>query len=155
MPDDWQIFSTTGYVFMNSVNGIFVETRNAKAFDDIYGWFTRTKANFADIVYNKKKLIMEVAMSSEVNMLAHYLNEIAEVNRHTRDFTLNNLASAIKEFIAFLPVYRTYIYHADVAERDRRYIEHAVGKAKRNNPAINESVFNFLRSVLLLEYTDR
>ncbi|NJD57110.1 MAG: malto-oligosyltrehalose synthase [Nitrospirae bacterium] len=155
IPDDWQIFSTTGYVFMNSVNGIFVETENAKAFDDIYAWFTKTRSSFTDIVYNKKKLIMEVAMSSEVNMLGHYLNEIAEVNRHTRDFTLNSLTRAIKEVIAFFPVYRTYIYHADVAERDRRYIEHAVGKAKRNNPAINESVFNFLRVVLLLEYPDR
>jgi (1->4)-alpha-D-glucan 1-alpha-D-glucosylmutase len=155
MPDDWPIFSTTGYVFMNSVNGVFVETGNAKVFDDIYAWFTKTKANFPDIVYEKKKLIMEVAMSSEINMLAHYLNGISEKNRDTRDFTLNSLKNAIEEVIAFFPVYRTYIYHADVAERDRRYIEHAIGKAKRKNPAINESVFNFLRSVLLLEFTER
>lgn len=152
MPDDWQIFSTTGYVFMNSVNGIFIQTGNAKAFDDIYSWFVKTESVFPDIVYEKKKLIMEVAMSSEINMLAHYLNEISEQNRHTRDFTLNSLTDAIREVIAFFPVYRTYITGSEVNERDRRYVEHAFAKAKRKNPAINESVFNFLRSVLLLEY---
>ena len=25
MPEDWPIFSTTGYVFLNSVNGIFID----------------------------------------------------------------------------------------------------------------------------------
>jgi (1->4)-alpha-D-glucan 1-alpha-D-glucosylmutase len=152
MPDDWPIFSTTGYVFMNSVNGVFIRTDNAKAFDDIYSWFTKTTSVFPDIVYEKKKLIMEVAMSSEINMLAHYLNEFSELNRHTRDFTLNSLTSAIREVIAFFPVYRTYVNESGVNERDRRYVEHAVGKARRKNPAINESVFNFLKSVLLLEY---
>ena len=54
MPEDWPIFSTTGYVFLNSLNGIFVETANAKAFDDIYARFIRSKTNFQDIVYEKK-----------------------------------------------------------------------------------------------------
>ncbi len=27
IPEDWPIFSTTGYVFLNSVNGIFIDYR--------------------------------------------------------------------------------------------------------------------------------
>ncbi|KKO18774.1 MAG: malto-oligosyltrehalose synthase [Candidatus Brocadia sp.] len=154
MPEDWPIFGTTGYVFLNSLNGIFVETTNAKIFDDIYGRFIRSKVVFQKVVYEKKKLIMEVIMSSEVNTLGHYLNRLSEKNRLTRDFTLNSLTNAIKEVIAFFPVYRTYIKPSEVTERDRRYIEIAVSKAKRNNPAMSESVFDFLKDVLLLKYPE-
>lgn len=154
MPEDWPVFGTTGYVFLNFLNGIFVETTNAKIFDDIYARFIRSKLNFQNIVYEKKKLIMELVMSSEVNTLGHYLNQLSEKNRHTRDFTLNSLTNAIKEAIAFFPIYRTYIKPSEVTERDRRYIEIAVSKAKRKTPAMNESVFDFLKDVLLLKYPE-
>jgi (1->4)-alpha-D-glucan 1-alpha-D-glucosylmutase len=154
MPEEWPIFSTTGYVFLNSVSGIFVETRNAKAFNDMYNKFIKTKANFQEIAYERKKLVMQVAMSSEINTLSHFLNRISEKNRHTRDFTLNSLIRAIVEVIAFFPVYRTYINSMDIKDRDRQYIELAILKAKRRNPAISESIFNFLKDVLLLKFPD-
>lgn len=154
IPEDWPVSGTTGYDFLNSLNGIFVETTNVKIFDDIYSRFIRSKLNFQNIVYEKKKLIMEVIMSSEVNTLGHYLNRLSEKNRHTRDFTLNSLTNAIKEVIAFFPVYRTYIKPSEATERDRRYIEIAVSKAKRKNPAMSESVFDFLKDVLLLKYPE-
>jgi len=152
MPEDWPIFSTTGYVFLNIVNGIFIKTENAKAFDDVYAWFIKEKLHFPDLVYKKKKLIMQVAMSSETNTLARYLNKFSEKYRHTRDFTLNSLLIVITEVVAFFPVYRTYIDPAGVNERDRRYIELAVSKAKRRNPAISSSIFDFLKNILLLNY---
>jgi (1->4)-alpha-D-glucan 1-alpha-D-glucosylmutase len=154
IPEDWPIFSTTGYAFLNSVNGIFVDTKNAKAFDDIYTKFTHVKENFHEIVYEKKKLIMQVAMSSEINNLGHYLDMISEKNRHTRDFTLNSLINAISEVIAFFPVYRTYINSWIVHDRDRQYIDVAVLKAKRKNPAMSASIFDFLRDVLLLRFPE-
>ncbi|NUN24286.1 MAG: malto-oligosyltrehalose synthase [Candidatus Jettenia caeni] len=152
MPEDWPVFSTTGYVFLISLNGIFVETANAKAFDTLYSRIMKSKGNFQDIVYEKKKFIMEVFMSSEVNTLGHFLDEISEKNRHTRDFTLNSLTSIIKETIAFFPVYRTYITTPEVTERDTRYIELAIAKAKRKNPIINESIYDFLKEILMLKY---
>jgi (1->4)-alpha-D-glucan 1-alpha-D-glucosylmutase len=154
MPEEWPIFSTTGYVFMNTLNGIFIKTNNAKIFDDMYSGFIKSKINFQDIIYEKKKLIIQVAMSSEVNTLGHYLNRLSEKNRHTRDFTLNSLTEAIREVIAFFPVYRTYITQSGANDRDHRYIDLAVTKAKRKNPAISGAIFDFLRDVLLLNYNE-
>lgn len=154
MPEEWPIFSTTGYVFLNAVNGIFIQPENAKAMDDVYSRFIRTKMNLHELIYETKKLIMQVAMSSEIHTLGHYLNIISEKNRHTRDFTLNSLIAAIIEVIAFFPVYRTYITASHVHERDVRYIELAVSKAKRKNPAISGSIFDFLKDVLLLNYQE-
>jgi (1->4)-alpha-D-glucan 1-alpha-D-glucosylmutase len=154
MPSDWPIFSTTGYVFLNSVNGIFIDGENAKAFDGIYEKFIHGKINFPDVICDKKKLVMQVAMASEVNTLGRYLNDLSEKSRHTRDFTLNSLRSVIMEMIASFPVYRTYINGWQVNDRDSQYIEQAVSRAKRRNPAINESVFDFLRDVLLLRFLE-
>jgi len=154
LPEDWPIFSTTGYVFLNSLNGIFVELKHAKAFDDIYTKFTQIRQNFHEIVYEKKKLIMQVAMSSEIHTLGHYLDLISEKNRHTRDFTRNSLINAITEVIAFFPVYRTYINSWFVHDTDRQYIDVAVQKAKRQNPAMSSSIFDFLRDVLLLRFPE-
>ena len=152
MPEDWPVFSTTGYVFINSVNGVFIDGSSAKAFDSIYQKFTGEKVNVADVIYEKKKLVEKVAMSSEVNTLAHYLNGLSEKNRHTRDFTLNSLQSAITEVIAAFPVYRTYVNTWMVGDRDRQEVELAIAKAKRRSPAVSESVFDFLKDVLLLRF---
>ncbi len=154
MPEEWPIFSTTGYVFLNSLNGIFVDSRSAKAFDDLYARFTGNRVTYQELVYEKKKLVMHVAMSSEINALGHYLNTISEKNRHTRDFTLNSLTAAIIDVIALFPVYRTYTNSHEVVERDRQYIDLAVSKAKRRNPAVSASVFDFLRDVLTLRFPD-
>ncbi|HEX9898663.1 MAG TPA: malto-oligosyltrehalose synthase, partial [Candidatus Methylomirabilis sp.] len=71
------------------------------------------------------------------------------------DFTLNSLIKALVEVIAFFPVYRTYTSGREVAERDRRYVEYAVARAKRKNPATDPSVFDFVKGVLLLGLGDR
>lgn len=152
MPEEWPIFSTTGYVFLNSLNGIFIETAHGREFDQIYEKFIREEYRFQDVVYESKKLIMKISMSSEINTLGHYLNSLSEKDRQTRDFTLNSLTDVIKEVIAFFPVYRTYTYSYAVNERDRQYVEVAVSKAKRKNTAVNESIFDFLRNVLLLDF---
>jgi (1->4)-alpha-D-glucan 1-alpha-D-glucosylmutase len=151
LPRDWPVEGTTGYDFTNAVNGLFVDTRHARTMDDIYRRFTGERTPFADLAYRKKKLIMQVGMASEINVLAHRLNEFSERNRHYRDFTLNSLVAAIREIIACFPVYRTYVTADDspVSERDRRYIEQAVRDAKRRNPAVPVLVYDFVRDLLL------
>jgi (1->4)-alpha-D-glucan 1-alpha-D-glucosylmutase len=154
IPEDWPISGTIGYAFLALLNGIFVDAENAKKYDEIYSRFIGLKLNYSDLVYEKKKLIMVTAMSSEVNALGHSLDRISEEDRHTRDFTLNSLRAAIIETIACFPVYRTYVNSFGVIERDRRYIEQAVSKAKRKNPAVSATTFDFLQNVLLLKCPD-
>ncbi len=154
LPEEWPVHGTTGYDFLNALNGLFVDRNNAKAFDAIYSRFIRERINFKELAYRCKKLIMDASMSSEINVLGHQLDRISEQDRRSRDFTLRSLTEAIREVIACFPVYRTYIRNTDVSERDRRYVELAVARAKRKNPAVSESIFHFVRDILLLEYPD-
>lgn len=154
LPETWPVHGTTGYDFLNVLNGIFVDPAAEKMMDDIYATFIHTRVNFQDLLYEKKKLLMHVSMSSEVNVLGHYLNRLSEKNRWSRDFTLNSLTDALREIIACFPVYRIYIDETGVKERDRTYIEAAVARAKRKNPAISASIFDFVQDVLLLKYPE-
>jgi (1->4)-alpha-D-glucan 1-alpha-D-glucosylmutase len=154
LPANWQVHGTTGYDFLNSLNGIFVDRSNARAFDRLYSRFCSAQPPYKEIVYRDSKLIMQASMSSEVSVLGHELDRISEQNRLSRDFTLNSLTEAIREVIACFPVYRTYVNANGVEDRDRLYIEIAVARAKRRNPATSRSIFDFVRDILLLHYPD-
>lgn len=154
LPDSWQVFSTTGYDFAIQATGLFVDSGNARVFETVYAHFIQHRIDFQDAAYAKKKLVMQVTMSSEIHLLGHYLNRISEQNRHTRDFTLYSLIKSIVEVIANFPVYRTYINSFDVTERDRQYIESSISRAKRMNPVISASIFDFIQDVLLLRFPD-
>jgi (1->4)-alpha-D-glucan 1-alpha-D-glucosylmutase len=153
LPGAWPVQGTTGYEFMNLLNGVFVEGRNSKAFHQLYSDFSGQSARFRDVVYVSKKVVLEAAMSSELHVLARRLDRISDQHRWSRDFTLNALQSALIEVIASFPVYRTYIRARtrEVDDSDRRHIRAAIRTARRRNPAVSRTVFEFIESVLLLE----
>ena len=157
LPEDWAVSGTTGYDFLNQVNGIFVRRASRRAFDKIYSDFIGVKLNYRELVNGRKKMIMLIALSSEINSLSHQLDSISERNRHYRDFTLNSLTFAIREVIACLPVYRSYTSAVSgaVSESDRKYIEAAVSEAQRRNPRTARAVFDFVKDTLLLRNLDQ
>jgi (1->4)-alpha-D-glucan 1-alpha-D-glucosylmutase len=150
---EWPVQGTTGYDFMNLLNGVFVETRNAQAFREVYGEFTGARVKFSELIYESKRLILKAAMSSELHVLARRLARIAERHRYSRDFTLLSLQHALNETIACFPVYRSYIRRAQnsVSPDDRLNINTAIAAAKRRNPAQDPSIFDFIASLLLLK----
>ncbi|HEX8141604.1 MAG TPA: malto-oligosyltrehalose synthase [Pyrinomonadaceae bacterium] len=150
---EWPVHGTTGYDFTNLLNGIFVDQTNAQAFRQLYSDFTGANVNFSDLLYECKKLILRVAMSSELHVLARRLDRISEQHRWSRDFTFNSLQDALGEVIACFPVYRSYIRrkHTSVHPDDRLHTTWAIREAKRRNPAISSSIYDFISSLLLLE----
>ena len=62
------------------------------------------------------------------------------------------LRHALREIIACFPVYRSYIAETGVSEADRKYVETALRRAAARNPIYGRSLFQFVRSMLLLEY---
>ena len=152
LPEDWPVYGTTGYDFLDLLNHLFVDSHHQRAMDACYAEFTRETAAFDTLTHECKTLIMDAAMASELNALGHQLNRLSEQHRRSRDFTLNDLTHALKEIIACFPVYRTYVSpdgRAPVTDRDRAYLRLAVIQAKRNNPAAPGHVFDFIRNLLL------
>jgi len=154
LPEDWPIYGTTGYGFMNTLNGLFIRTENAALMDETYFRFIKRRPVFSELLYEKKKIILESSMAAEINVLGYKLATLAEKSRLTRDFTFLSLTKALIEIIACFPVYRSYISAFFISERDRRYIELAIRKAQRMNTSLSTAVFHFIKSVLLLEFPD-
>ena len=157
LPADWAVSGTTGYDFLNQVNGLFVRRASRGAFDKIYGDFIGTKSSYRELVNSRKKMIMLISLASEINALSHRLDDISERNRHYRDFTLIGLTFAIREVIACLSVYRTYADETkgDMSERDRDYIAAAVEEARKRNPRTARAIFDFIGDTLALKNLGR
>lgn len=149
MPAEWGVHGTTGYNFLNDVNGLFVDGTQARRLRRIYAKLTGQAQQFEDVLYKAKQLIMETAMASELSVLAHMLDRIAEGNRRSRDFTLLSLRQVILEVVACFPVYRTYVDERGWTPADRRVVETAIARARRRNPAMEASLFDFFREVVL------
>jgi (1->4)-alpha-D-glucan 1-alpha-D-glucosylmutase len=149
LPDPWAVYGTTTYSFLNEVNGLFVDQSQALSMRRIYGRITGRRESFATLLYQCKRLIMTSSMSSEINVLASELNEISESDRTSRDFTLNSLRRAMMEVIANFPVYRTYVSERGATDADRHVVRIAIARARRRNPVMESSIFDFIESVLL------
>lgn len=149
LPQSWPICGTTGYKFLNELNGLFVDSRRVRDMGRIYRRVSGLKSSFEQIVYEAKKLITESALSSELNVLADALNRISEGNRRSRDFTLTSLRKVLQEVVACFPVYRTYVGPNGWTSEDRRAIVTAIDRARRRNPTMESSIFDFLLEVLL------
>lgn len=151
---NWPVHGTTGYEFTNLVNGLFVATNAAERMTRIYSSFIGEHVNFDDLLYQSKKLIIKTALSGELNVLANLLSKIAEADRHTCDYTLNGLRTALAEIVACFPVYRGYISAREVVAEDLLNVEQATVAAKRRSKAADTSIFDFLHDVLTLVATE-
>jgi len=149
--ENWPVDGTTGYEFTNLVNGLFVDQSSLDRMDRIYRSFTGTSTPFNDLVYNCKKLMLRVVLASELTMLANLLSRIALADRHTCDFTLNSLRSALAEIISEFRVYRTYVSGCGISDDDRRYMHQAITAAKRRSNAADLSIFDFVQRILLAD----
>jgi (1->4)-alpha-D-glucan 1-alpha-D-glucosylmutase len=150
LPPNWATDGTTGYEFINAVNGLFVNQANESAMSRLYTESTGFTEPFDELVFTSKFHLLQSSLASELHMLAHQLDRIAQAARWSRDFTLNGLRHALREVIACFPVYRSYINH-EVHESDRLMILRAVARARARNPLQGRLIFDFIRDTLLLK----
>jgi (1->4)-alpha-D-glucan 1-alpha-D-glucosylmutase len=151
LPRSWPIDGTTGYDFLVEASGVFVERGAEPAFTRLWRDVTGDPRSFAEHARDAKRAIMRSSLSSEIHMVATLLERVAMRDRRSRDYTFTMLRRAISETIAAFPVYRTYVRPDGSREpTDEQIVLRAVRLAKRRNPAISPSVFDFLRDVVLL-----
>jgi (1->4)-alpha-D-glucan 1-alpha-D-glucosylmutase len=154
LPPEWPVRGTSGYDFVYLANGIFIQTANERRFNILYSQVLGHPADPDEIIYRSKLQVMQTALASEVYALTNLLSRIASSNRRARDFTDNILETVLRQTIAAFPVYRTYIDdRGEYNERDVAFLRFAVARAKRLNPDVDASAFDFLRETLLLQST--
>jgi (1->4)-alpha-D-glucan 1-alpha-D-glucosylmutase len=151
---DWPVDGSTGYYFINLVNGLYVDPDGKQAMDRTYRRFLDRSADFDEILYACKQLVMDTMLASELNRLAAGLDAISERYWNTRDYTEERLRAALREVIACFPVYRTYVTDRGVSADDRRDIDWAVGQARKSYFGPDPEILDFVKAALTLDLTD-
>jgi (1->4)-alpha-D-glucan 1-alpha-D-glucosylmutase len=108
LPREWPSEGTTGYDFLNALNSVFVDPKGAKCIEEVYDRFVGKKLVYADLLYQKKKLVMSTLLGVEMRSLGHQLALLADKDRYARDLSRSDLMQALFETTAHMPIYRTY-----------------------------------------------
>ncbi|WP_263358035.1 malto-oligosyltrehalose synthase [Acidicapsa ligni] len=150
--ESWPIQGTSGYDFMNVCNRLIVHGEGLIELTKTYSEFTNEPIDFAELSHQKKQMVEQEALGSDINRLASLFVEICENNRDRRDYTRAEIRRALREVASFFPVYRTYV----VADRDRivdedhANIEKAIALAKDRRQDLDAGLFDFIADVLTL-----
>ncbi len=152
LPRGWPVAGTTGYDFLNVVNGLFVDAGAEKVLTDFYAEFTGEPTHYARLVCDRKRAVLDDSFIAEVNALVELLVRIAARYWRHRDFTRGEFRQALVEAAACLPVYRTYITSElpAPAPADAANIEDSLGACRRRRPELAPELFDFLGDLLLL-----
>jgi (1->4)-alpha-D-glucan 1-alpha-D-glucosylmutase len=153
LPSEWPVQGTTGYDFLNYVNGLFCKREYEREFNRIYASFSALNTPYEELVSEKKRLILGKHMAGDVDNLAHLMKGISSRDRYGSDITVYGLKRALVEVMAQFPVYRTYIGKGIPRETDYAYIEVAMEKAKKSSPGLLNEL-QLIERFLLLDFGD-
>ncbi len=149
LPGEWPSAGTTGYDFLNALNSIFVDPKGAKCIEEVYDRFVGKKLVYADLLYQKKKLVMSTLLGVEMRSLGHQLALLADKDRYARDLSRSDLTQALFETTAHMPIYRTYTRNLEVSREDAKVIELAIEEALSRKFYLQPAHFDFIGDVLL------
>ena len=150
---DWPVAGTTGYDFLFRCSNVFIDPAGEEPLTRLYQEFTGESTDFHELVRDRKHQVMRGTLGSDVNRLTAQFMDVCERHRRYRDFTRHDIHQALREMIACMPVYRTYVRaeQGEVDDLDRHYVTEAIEDAKKHRPDLPPDLFDFLRMVLLLE----
>ena len=149
----WPADGTTGYDFLNRVNRLFVDPAAEEPLSETYEEFTGEVRGFDQIAIEAKLEVMASVLASDINRLTELAVQICELHRRYRDYTRHELHQALQEFLACLPVYRTYV-DADrevLTPDDRGIVAGTAAAAQARRGDLDPELFEFLSRLVTLD----
>ncbi len=153
LPSSWPVEGTTGYDFLNAVNGLFCNRRNHLKMSKIYRRFRGADITFSRLLDEKKRLIAEKHMVGDIDNLAALLKRLAGRYRYGSDFTLYGFKKSLAELLAMFPVYRSYISAEELSQEDLYRIGEAIRRAKGNLPDFVHEL-DFIEKIFNLRFEE-
>jgi (1->4)-alpha-D-glucan 1-alpha-D-glucosylmutase len=150
LPESWPVAGTTGYEFLSLLNGLFVDSRNESAFDQLHRSFTGHHTRFDAEVFQNKWRALQTTLAPELDALTRQLHTLAAQHLHGRDFPFHWLREALGRILAGLPVYRTYLSQSrpSLPLTEQRHLVVALETARLANVELPESLFDFIGGLL-------
>ena len=132
LPDSWPVQGSTGYDFVNHVNGLFVNQANEAAINAIYERFTGNTQAFCEVLFDCKKTVIDSYFRGDIANLARLINQTLH-DLAQRQFDPAKMPDAVAALIACFPVYRTYLSPKNPTDQ-KGYFNWALKQAKQRKP---------------------
>lgn len=154
LPEGLQVQGTTGYDFMNHLNGIFCDPGGEKTLTRVYTRFSGMGRPYERLFHDTRQLIIGTHLAGNIDNLAQLLKRISGHERHGADITLYGLRRALVEVLSNFPVYRTYVAAGLYASQDRAVVREAIRRSRRDNPRLAYELA-FIERFLLLDFQEQ
>jgi (1->4)-alpha-D-glucan 1-alpha-D-glucosylmutase len=149
LPRDWPVEGTTGYDFLNVLNGLFVHPGGERALTEAYREFTGERRAYAEILAEAKRDVLHSLFGGELTDLADLLEEVCRRHDEARRFSRRDLKAVLVEYLVELPVYRTYAVPETVAHpEDVALIEETLRRVRKRLPSLGLDVFALIQGLL-------
>ncbi|MHB1911328.1 MAG: malto-oligosyltrehalose synthase, partial [Acidimicrobiales bacterium] len=150
LPGDWAVAGTTGYEFLNLAGGLFIDPAGEMAMTELYRDATGDAGSFEETALVAKREIMANSLAADVERLTAAFVDVCETRRRFRDFTRPELRDCLREALAAMPVYRTYVVAGGRAgSEDARRIRTALEAARSRRSDLDPELFDLLEGILL------
>ena len=133
LPASWPIQGSTGYDFLNQLNGLFIAGENEEELTGVYGRFTGNRKTFAEVAYQNKKCVARTYFGGDVDNLTRLFVQAVGKKRYGENCSLRRIREAIVELLSTFQVYRTYFSKNSKKQEDYEYFGAALELAKQRN----------------------
>lgn len=130
LPPDWALQGTSGYEFLAFTNHLLTDKAGEKELAAWYQELLPEQPAYQDIVYEKKRLILERYMGGEWENLIRYCYALKLADART---DREQLKEAIALFIVCLPVYRLYPGQFPIDDYSREIIQGTFARIRAMN----------------------
>ncbi|WP_186774419.1 malto-oligosyltrehalose synthase [Chitinophaga pinensis] len=130
LPADWALQGTSGYEFLAFTNHLLTSNSGEKQLTDWYQELLPELPAYQDIVYEKKRLILERYMGGEWENLIRYCYALKLADART---DREQLKEAIALFIICLPIYRLYPGQFPIDDYSREIIQTTFARIRAMN----------------------
>jgi (1->4)-alpha-D-glucan 1-alpha-D-glucosylmutase len=152
--NDWPIDGTVGYDFLAKVNRLWMDDQRIDGLTATYSDFTGHPVNFAALVREKKREIVDSTFSADMERLVLAAIKSARAGWRTRDISPRHLREALARVTVALGVYRTYRSADTLHDEDLRVMTEAVQSARIGSTDIDAAAFDFLLSLFTKPHLD-
>jgi (1->4)-alpha-D-glucan 1-alpha-D-glucosylmutase len=119
LPARWPVEGTTGYEVGAQLTRLLVRSDAEAAVTASYAGFAGDITGPEEEAYRSRLRVMDNELFAELDALAETIARIAWSASATRDLTQSGLRRALRETMAQMSVYRTYIDSQGISPRDR------------------------------------
>ena len=130
IPSDWALQGTSGYEFLSFTNHLLTNKSGEQQLVTMYQELLPEQPAYQDLVYEKKRLILEQYMAGEWDNLIRYCYALKLADARTNR---EHLKEAIALFIICLPVYRLYPGQSPIDDYSQEIIQTTFSRIRSMN----------------------